>query len=976
MAARTRGSSPRRRLALAAVALLLLALRVALPAAVRTLIERQASAALAGDVTVGDVDVALVRGAVVLKDVALHGAGPPAGAPPLVAWDRLAVDVGWLALPRRTVRFDGVDLTGLRVQLERRADGTFVVPQLRLEESEPAGDEPSEWAVVIARATMRDATIRLRDHVVTPAEEREIHLPELAVAGLRLQPGPERQPGRGSLRLEIGDGAIDVGTRVAALADGFALALRARLAGVPLDRVHVHVPELGWSASSGRVDGTVGVRLHPRTGLTVGGELVLRDVAARVPTEEDTALAFRRLELDVALLDLPARTAEIARVAIDGARLIVRPRAEMPLTILSRLGAGDAAPARAETPAPGGSPAPSPEVPADAPADAEPEAAPAAWTWRVDTLAITDALVKVFLEPPPLEVAIPSATVRGLSSAPGATVEVVAELREGDGTVGVAGSVQLDPPAGTLAVRIESLALHRLVTASGTVPLNVPSGTLAGHVQVTAAPEAVTLEGRLTLDDPEMLLAEGDDFAVRLAALEVDVARLHIPRQADGGAESGAGPIEVELSEVRLVAPRVRLTYEAAGLVLPASGPSPAPTPGPDDPPAPSVQVAVRKLAVERGEIVLVDRTVEPTFRGRLTALSVDGSGIAATAPAAERLALSFEAAGGAPVTVTGSPGRDTGTLTVTVADLPLRSYNPYAVPRGYRIGGGTLDLESTVEWDAEDYEADVELDFDDLAVTELEASPFRRLFGLRLAVALALLRDIRGGISLGVPVRGSRGQGARVSLAPIITDALRQAITGALVSPLKLLGAVTLGDGGGIAEFDPTPIAFAPGTAVVAAGARAEAARLGTALAALPSLAIGLRGESGPADVRGLAEEAVRQDLQAESDLVGGLKNLLSRGKRSAIRRALAARARGEEAALEEDARADLDAMVAEQTVDDDALRALAARRAEALRARLVEERGIDARRVTILPPRVDPASGPSAVTVEIGPAAGEVAG
>src|SRR6185369_15585475 len=97
----TRWTAPLRRprfwLVLLALAIVV---RIALPYALRPLIESQASQALSARVTVGDVDLALLKGGVALEDVAVHtGPAPAPDAPPeaaqaetpIVSWKRFAV---------------------------------------------------------------------------------------------------------------------------------------------------------------------------------------------------------------------------------------------------------------------------------------------------------------------------------------------------------------------------------------------------------------------------------------------------------------------------------------------------------------------------------------------------------------------------------------------------------------------------------------------------------------------------------------------------------------------------------------------------------------------------------------------------------------------------------------------------------------------------------------------------------------------
>src|SRR5213080_1975248 len=119
----------RRRRWLVALAIVVV-LRAALPAGLRVLLASQAGKLLRARVEIGDVDLALLRGAIALKDVAVRpGAAAPApssgpGAePPLVAWKRFAVNVAWLPLFRKTVELESVELDQPRIALDRLASG-------------------------------------------------------------------------------------------------------------------------------------------------------------------------------------------------------------------------------------------------------------------------------------------------------------------------------------------------------------------------------------------------------------------------------------------------------------------------------------------------------------------------------------------------------------------------------------------------------------------------------------------------------------------------------------------------------------------------------------------------------------------------------------------------------------------------------------------------------------------------------------
>ena len=152
--------------------LILIVLRAVLPLVLRSVIASQASKALRARVEVGDVDLALYKLGVALKDVAVYAASAPAdsgaasGGPtpsataaptadapaahgetapaedPLIAWKRFEVSVRWLPLFKKAVILRDIELDTPHIALDRLADG-----KLNLMALVPAsGEEPAPTA--------------------------------------------------------------------------------------------------------------------------------------------------------------------------------------------------------------------------------------------------------------------------------------------------------------------------------------------------------------------------------------------------------------------------------------------------------------------------------------------------------------------------------------------------------------------------------------------------------------------------------------------------------------------------------------------------------------------------------------------------------------------------------------------------------------------------------------------------------------
>lgn len=938
------------------------AIRAALPWAARSVLEDQANALLQGRVTVGDVDLALLRGAVVLEDVALRAEDAPPEAPPLVAWRRFWVNVGWLALARKTVEVQDVGIVGLAMHVDRLADRAFVLPAVRPTEpteppAEPEGEASEPWGVVIRRLTFEDGALQLEDHVADPPETRDLTLPDLHLAGLRLQPDPEAGPGRGRVRIRLRDGSVELRTRAQAVEGGFDLALRMEMTDLPLDRVHVHVPELGWSTSTGRLGGLVTAEISPTRPLVARGRVAIEDLGIEVPGEDGAALAWRSLAVEAERIDLAARHASIARVALDGGRVLVRPTAPMPLPVL-----------------PGGEEEPSVVIEAqDAGVDEPP------WSWRLGTLAVTDTEATVFLEPPPLEVEVRAFEVTGASSTPDAEATVHAEVGLADGSLVLDGPVVLDPLGGTLAIRATDLDVGRLAAASGAAPVPL-AARLDAELDVVAREDPLVVEGRVELTDAETKIDDGEEFLVAWKRLALGIDRVAVPGLLPFGNEGGLGAVAAELATVELDEPRVVTTLTADGIVLPGAGapadapPAPAGDAAPPAAPAAPADAAggdafslvVGQLTVRDGDVRFTDTTVTPAYRGRLAQLTVDARGIRVPENRVDLVTLSTRVGGKAPIEVKSVRQGDAVTVTGTMRDVPLSQFNPYASAYGYRIAKGTLSLDSeTTMRGGAAYDSENRFRLDRFVVTGAEGDAlFKKTFGIPLTVALALLRDLDGRISLGVPVAGDEA-GTVVAIGAIVREALARAIVGAIASPLKLLGAVRLGKGR-IEAFEPAPVAFVPGTTGIAPGSEAQAEQLAKALGQLPAVRVRIAGRAGANDARALAEHAVLATLEDERGVLGGVRNLLSGGTRSEVRDALRARRDGKPGALEGDAAGQLDEWVAEHPIDRERLLALATARASALEKVLLEG-GARADQIVVGEPKARMKGGGAEVHVDV---------
>lgn len=1133
------------------------------------LIESQGTKFLKGQLTVENVDLWLLSGAIALDGVALwpDGEAPtdkrPATEPALVAWERIYLNVAWFPLFNRIAHVQDFELDGLSVNVARLHDETIVVPDLRKlpEEDEEPEDETSEpFGVLIDRAALLSAQIRVRDDVPQEPRFRVIELPSLEVHELAIGDRKETGPGQVTVQAELRDGTIRVDARVNEQDGGFATDARIDIKRLPLIQLHVHEPSLGWTNSTGRLDASLHVEIDAAARVRISGTTSISDLVIDVPHEEQPGLAWRRFAIDINEVDLARQRVDLARVALDGGSILLRPLERPPAPILPgqmQASGEDTATEQAEVGRPDiaddGTPsaddgdprdgadadAVAPQ-PADAPEAAEPTTvradlpggtntaavvphedavaatapatatgAPIEWTiqiaaleitdteasavlqdgpavvqignlavagvdatggswtvgevtladssgtvelpagpvnvaigslsagaldgttnsWNVETVRLSDSSGTVQLETGNATVEIVDVTVEGATSDPSKPIRVAAQIKEDAAIVDIDAQVTQQPQSVEGQIDIRGVALGRYADLSGVSPVRLPSGTLRAALALAVREQRADISGTISIDDLQVQTPDGKkDFSVGWETLALDV------RAFEATLNDPESPMNLELADLRLTSPNVRVTLTPEGIVLPtvreasalpptaaAPGDTPesseqenrptapleaeAETPGATAPagtngptetsesidektssPDPVLQkglvaqtesvgvkeiaefaepvarlpigLAIDRLRVEDGTFRVVDRTVQPTYRGKVTEFDFELRGAelpydaAPTDAVFQTMSLDLLAPGNAPVKIRAGNEAEGIRVDANIEKLPLSQFNPYVrEASGYTVLEGAATIESSVLWAKGKYESDTDITLRTLDVgNESGGTLFRDTFGVSITAALALLRDVTGKIGLDIPIDGSATDGTDIGVGSVIGQAITKAIFSALTSPLKMLSVVTtIGDK--VGNITPLPIGFGPGKAEMTEDATEKADRIGSVLASTPQIKIELVGRANKADVRGLKEIAVLEELQGESGFLGGIRNLASGGARNAIRRALE---NGDLGSLSESDQESLDELLAEQLIEDSNLKDLANERAQVLYRTLFENDEVLEEQVRIGEPEI----------------------
>jgi hypothetical protein len=485
-----------------------------------------------------------------------------------------------------------------------------------------------------------------------------------------------------------------------------------------------------------------------------------------------------------------------------------------------------------------------------------------------------------------------------------------------------------------------------------------------------ASPGRLSL-GAVRLAEPRLRAAIWEDGTQSLAVVARRAAT------AGDGAASPAAAVPGEPGEgAPLPAP--------AGGASPGTGPprptaaTPAPPPaagapgsgaarnGPGSRAGPSLRWSVGTLQVTRGRASFVDRSVKPPAVLEAAELEVLVRGLSSEPRSRARLEASASL-GGAPLAVRGTLqpyfAGDATDLAVESKAIDLTPLGPYVAKyAGYELRKGKLDLDLRYTVRSRTVAGENVARIDQFTLGNAVESPDATKLPVKLG--LAVLTDKDGVISIDVPVHGSIDD-PDFSLGRMVWRALGSFVAKVALSPFKMLGSLF---GGGAADLDV--VDFKPGEAALEEAAERKLAALERALRERPALRLDVEGVADPAvDGAALRRAAVQEDVRRAKwaalrkkdpalalDAVTVAPEEYPRWLETAFRALPPPPVAGEGGkaapAVPErkgpPPREEMeDRLAAAATPGPEAYRELASRRAEAARARLLRDGGIDAGRI-----------------------------
>lgn len=215
-----------------------------------------------------------------------------------------------------------------------------------------------------------------------------------------------------------------------------------------------------------------------------------------------------------------------------------------------------------------------------------------------------------------------------------------------------------------------------------------------------------------------------------------------------------------------------------------------------------------------------------------------------------------------APVTIKGSVNPFDPMASLDIATsfkrVELTTLTPYSGKfAGYRIRKGRLNLDLHYMITKGQLKAENKVVVEQLQLGEKVDSP--DAVSLPLKLAIALLKDVDGKISIELPVTGDLNN-PQFSIMPIVWQTLRNLIVKAAAAPFKMIGGLVSGGG----SEDLGSVSFAPGSSDLSKDAEAALVKLSQALKERPALRLEIEGTAAASsDGPLIAEQRLEREYQ-----------------------------------------------------------------------------------------------------------------
>ena len=429
------------------------------------------------------------------------------------------------------------------------------------------------------------------------------------------------------------------------------------------------------------------------------------------------------------------------------------------------------------------------------------------------------------------------------------------------GKLQAAGQVNLAPVTAKLDVSTRDIDL-RIAQAylSPFIRLELRSGMLASDLKVdlkSTEPLAFTVAGKAQVNQLHTLDTIKDRDFVKWQQLNVDgLSYVH------GDA--------VSIDKVTLLQPYARFiinedrTTNVDDLLIPQpAGATSGQTKAASKPASKPLGVRIGQININDGSANFADLTLTPNFATAVQQLNGQIGTIDNRKPAPAKVDVKGKVDRYAPVTIKGAlnPFNPLASLDIATSfkRVELTTLTPYSGKfAGFRIRKGRLNLDLHYKITNGQLQAENKVVVEQLQLGEKVDSPDAVDLPIRLAVAL--LKDTEGKISIELPVSGDLNN-PQFSVMPIVWQTLRNLVLRAAQAPFKFIGGLITGGG----SEDLGNVAFAPGSSELSGDAKSALDKLASALKERPELRLEIEGTSAQSsDGPPIAQQRLEREYQA----------------------------------------------------------------------------------------------------------------
>ncbi|WP_266160324.1 DUF748 domain-containing protein [Dyella silvatica] len=577
-------------------------------------------------------------------------------------------------------------------------------------------------------------------------------------------------------------------------------------------------------------------------------------------------VAWDALSAEIAMFDLASSEARLNRLALRGSTINLQRLKNGSIDLASLMAAPTKSAPAARANRAAGKPA-----------------ANSGWHWSIanlsvegSTLTFKDATAS---KPVPLIVKARKFSVDGLSDDMRKPLKLALTGKLGNGDYDVSGSVKPQPLDADLRLKTRGMDIAPMESMIS-VPLNVRIGSallsVDGRLRYSdrgSAPANIDYRGQATLGRVKVQdKLTGDDF-LRWHSL---TATGMVIRLGQGAPHAEIGGLALSDFYARVIVnPTGRINLQdvvaspetapvsvtreqsAPQAAAAAAAKTAATAAKPVEPVGPKPEIQIGQISVVRGQLNYTDNFIKPNYTANITDLGgkVGAFGTAGGAAPAE-LVLQGKLDGNSPVDIGGTVNPLTPVAFLDIkakADgVELTHLSPYSGKyAGYPITSGQLTVDVHYQLDQRKLTADNHIFITQLTFGDRIEGPGVSHLPVKLAVAL--LKDSDGNIDVNVPVSGSLDD-PQFSMGSLVWHAIVNLLSRAVTSPFRLLASI-----GGGSHPDLGYVEFAPGSAVLDAGAQSRLEQLLKLLQSKPALTLDIIGRIDPSvDENGLRKVMV----------------------------------------------------------------------------------------------------------------------